>query len=1025
MFFNGTERVGGDSYRGLIESARFADAHGFSSVWLPERHFTEFGALYPNPATLQAALARETKRLRLMAGSAVLPLHHLLRLVEEWSVVDNLSGGRAGMSFASGWNPADFALAPEAYSERQDALFAGIAEARRLWRGERMRVKGGDGVEVDVRIYPTPVQRELPLWVTAAGNPRTFERAGEIGAHLLTHLLDQDPAELAEKIAVYRAARERGGFDPAGGRVTVMLHTFIGATAGEVEAKVRAPFTRYLRENLHLLKGLAASRGRAIDFGALSEQEREEFVSFVYERFASTRALLGTEAACAPLVRRLAAAGVSEIACLLDFGAETEDVLAMLPRLAGFREAATAGVKVNLAVKREGEVRGTGVGDPCAHAQSHGRQGNEGAGRAFECFYEIAWRPVSLLSRLLSPERVERWVIAADAGGVGEALAARLRALGQDVAMVRRREKVRGDGARAEGAAGAARVINLWALDAEAEIRETLALLRATGRGESAAAPSGGKFWTVTRGAQAVEGVGGEPMGAAQWGLLRVLPVEQPQRWGGLIDLDPARPAVEQIDALLLALTTGSREDQMAIREGQVRVARLVPVGGKGEGERGVGGRHGGRPSVSEVNGGRWAATEEANGAGMVRAARRQAPALQRDFAVRAEGAYLVTGGLGGVGLAIARWLVARGARDLVLVGRSAPDAARREEIAALEKAGARVSVVRADVGERADVERVVAGVTGRPIRGVFHAAGMWQDAALAELTTERLANVWRAKAAGAANLDAVLRGVELDAFVLCSAFSSVLPAPHQGNYAAANAFLDGLARQRRARGEAAVAVGFGPWSEVGFATTEYGRRAHARLEALGIARFSPEEGIAVIERAMASGAAQVSAMEVDWAKLFAADPAAKLSPLLAELVAAHGAVATSAMGTEAGRIARALAGQPAERQAAMLTDELRGVVAAVLRMKVREVSADMRWTELGVDSLVALEIKNRLQRETGVEVPLTKLLEGPTAAGLAEEMLASVKLAAMAMGAGVGMGESESEGEGEGGGAGMEEVVL
>jgi natural product biosynthesis luciferase-like monooxygenase protein len=262
MFFNGTQTgVGEENYRLLLESARFADRHGFSSVWLPERHFTEFGGLYPNPATLHAAVARETRRVRLMAGSVVLPLHHALRVAEEWSVVDNLSQGRVGMSFASGWNPDDFALQPERYRDRQEALFRGIEEVRRLWRGEPIAATSGNGRDVMLRSRPAPVQPELPLWVTAASNPETFRKAGEVGAHVLTHLLDHDVQELAGKIAVYRQAREQAGHDPAAGQVTVMLHTFLGEDVDTVREQVRAPYCRYIKENIHLLKGLAFSRG--------------------------------------------------------------------------------------------------------------------------------------------------------------------------------------------------------------------------------------------------------------------------------------------------------------------------------------------------------------------------------------------------------------------------------------------------------------------------------------------------------------------------------------------------------------------------------------------------------------------------------------------------------------------------------------------------------------------------------------------------------------------------------------------
>jgi natural product biosynthesis luciferase-like monooxygenase protein len=916
MFFNGSETGAGERYRLVLEAARYADARGFSSVWAPERHFTDFGGLYPNPATLHAALARETKHLRLMAGSCVLPLHHVLRLVEEWSMVDNLSGGRAGISFAPGWNPADFALAPDRYAGRQDELFRGIAEARRLWRGEKIRVQGGDGREIEVRAYPTPVQAALPLWITAAGNPRTFERAGEVGANLLTHLLDQDPDELAEKIARYRTARAKAGHDPAAGRVTVMLHTFVGADAAAVVAKTRAPYTHYLRENLHLLRGLGASRGRDIDLAALSESERTAFVEFLYDRFVATRALIGTPASCAPLVRRLAAAGASEIACLLDFGATTDDVLAMLPELTAFKAAVAGELRVNLS--------GPNV---------HPTGGAETRGRAPEGGHEIVWRPVTLVPQEPVPAEPQAWLVCGDGHGVGASLIERLRARGQSATAWQPGQPV---------PSGLARVVDLRPLEPGAELAGTVELVqRSTGR-----------LWTVTCGAQAVGGVVPDPMGAAFWGLLRVLPVEQPARWGGLIDLDPSLPAEAQAEALWLALTTSTREDQVALRSGQAAAARLVTA-----------------PLISD-------------------------PALA-GFRPRADAAYLITGGLGGVGFAVARWLAAAGARHLVLWGRKAPDAARAADLAALERTGVTVTVRSVDLGDATAVTLALAETPGVPLRGVFHAAGAWQDEALAELTPESIGATWRAKAAGAAHLDAALHNVELDAFVMFSAFSALLPAPHQGNYAAANAFLDALAHRRRARGAAALSVGWGPWSEIGFATTEYGRRAHSRLESLGIARFAPDEGLGLLERALGAGRPHVAAMKVDWSRLFTADPAAKWSPLLGELLAAHAPAAEPAV--EAGRIARSLAAWPADEQATRLTTEFAALIAAVLRMNPADVSPRSPLADLGVDSLVAIEIKNRLQRDAGIDVPLTRLLESPTLAQLAAEWLPQVKLAAMA----------------------------
>ncbi|MEM9493042.1 MAG: MupA/Atu3671 family FMN-dependent luciferase-like monooxygenase, partial [Myxococcota bacterium] len=178
-------RSGRERYRLLLDGARFADTHGFSSVWTPERHFHAFGGLYPNPSVTGAALAAITERVGIRAGSVVLPLHHPVRVAEEWSLVDNLSGGRAGIAIASGWHANDFVFAPERYAERKAAMMEGIATIRALWRGETVSWRGGNDSDVAVQLRPRPVQTALPMWLTAAGNPATFEAAGRIGANVL------------------------------------------------------------------------------------------------------------------------------------------------------------------------------------------------------------------------------------------------------------------------------------------------------------------------------------------------------------------------------------------------------------------------------------------------------------------------------------------------------------------------------------------------------------------------------------------------------------------------------------------------------------------------------------------------------------------------------------------------------------------------------------------------------------------------------------------------------------------------
>jgi natural product biosynthesis luciferase-like monooxygenase protein len=334
LFFGSDEGANARAkYEFVIDAARFADANGFTAIWLPERHFTRMGSLYPNPAVLHAALARETRHVRLRAGSVVMPLHQPLRVAEEWAVVDNVSGGRVEISFAPGWNVEDFALSPGQYATRYDQMYEGIRTVERLWTGASIDVVDGAGQTIQVRTYPTPVQKHLVKWITAAGSVQSFEMAGQIGANLLTHLFDQGVEELAEKIAVYQRARARCGFDLDTGRVAVALHTFLGASAEEVRAHAFEAYRDYLRANLKLLEKLAHSRNITLDLQSLKPAEMNAALEWLYEKFLCQRSLLGTPESCADLVTRLGDIGVQEIACLVDFGPTAQAILGSLPHL--------------------------------------------------------------------------------------------------------------------------------------------------------------------------------------------------------------------------------------------------------------------------------------------------------------------------------------------------------------------------------------------------------------------------------------------------------------------------------------------------------------------------------------------------------------------------------------------------------------------------------------------------------------------------------------------------------------------
>ena len=328
--------VGTNKYRLLLEGAKFADQHGFAAIWTPERHFHEFGGIYPNPSVISAALAATTRHLQIRAGSVVLPLHDPIRVAEEWAVVDNLSNGRVGISFASGWQVNDFVLAPKNYARRKKIMVAQIELVRKLWRGETVAFRGADGREIEVKTLPRPIQAELPFWITASGNPDTFRLAGELGANLLTHLLGQTANELAEKISAYRAAWRRASH--AGeGQVTLMLHTFVGEDLAAVRAMVRDPFLAYLRSSIDLIKNAPEAsstfKNRSNGPANFTEEELDVISRHAFDRYFETSGLFGTPLMCLRMVESLRALGVDEIACLIDFGIDADAVLASLRHL--------------------------------------------------------------------------------------------------------------------------------------------------------------------------------------------------------------------------------------------------------------------------------------------------------------------------------------------------------------------------------------------------------------------------------------------------------------------------------------------------------------------------------------------------------------------------------------------------------------------------------------------------------------------------------------------------------------------
>ncbi|HGG05707.1 MAG TPA: LLM class flavin-dependent oxidoreductase, partial [Aliiroseovarius sp.] len=346
FFWGNDDGPGPKKYQMLLDGARFADQHGFRAVWTPERHFHAFGGPYPNPAITGAAIAAVTSSIDVRSGSCVAPLHHPARIAEEWAVIDNLTNGRAGLGIAAGWQPYDFVLRPEnAPPNNKAAMFDTIETLRKLWRGEEVAFPLADGTEHGVITQPRPVSKDLPIWVTTAGNPDTWREAGRVGANVLTHLLGQSIDEVGGKIEIYRDALREAGHDPADFTVTLMLHTYLADSREKAREVARGPMKDYLRSAAGLIKQFAwvfpafkrpegVSNAFELDLGVLNDDELEEILDFAFLRYFEDSGLFGTVEDALARTEQLKQIGVDEVACLVDYGIDSAQVLEGLKPLA-------------------------------------------------------------------------------------------------------------------------------------------------------------------------------------------------------------------------------------------------------------------------------------------------------------------------------------------------------------------------------------------------------------------------------------------------------------------------------------------------------------------------------------------------------------------------------------------------------------------------------------------------------------------------------------------------------------------
>ena len=572
--------------------------------------------------------------------------------------------------------------------------------------------------------------------------------------------------------------------------------------------------------------------------------------------------------------------------------------------------------------------------------------------------YEVQWSAPTSPRRSLGAAPSGTWIVLADSHGVAAALARRLEAEGATAVLLERDEGWEWAlGQRASG--GDCRgVIDLWSLErpldraasdpvpAPTACQDVLRVLHALLEAGEARPP---RLWLVTKGAQPVgPGSVSAPLAAALWGLGRVLGEEHPEMWGGLVDLDPSGSPEEDAGNLLAELRRADDEAEAAYRRGRRHIPRLVRSGEDGG-----------------------------------------------PFALRPDASYLITGGLGALGSRVARWMAGRGARHLVLLSRAPlpprtewPALAgaaglRADTIRQIEALGARVQHVAVDVADPAALGAFLDGVRREgwpPIRGVVHAAAVIDDRLLHRLEASSLEQVWRAKALGAWWLHRLLEKEPLDFFVLFSSLGSILGQTGQGSYAAANAFLDGLALHRAASGLPAVSINWGAWSDLGFAATTGGRQVVEELRGQGVGSLAPERALDLLEQALGARRPQVAAFALDRAPAGEPKAGSRRPRLLAGLLGDGRPVAPP----DEGGLAGELRGLPVDSRRARLERLLCEKLGRVLKVSPDRIERRKPLGTIGVDSLIALEFRRHLEAALDVALPATMVFNHPTVVDLA-----------------------------------------
>ncbi len=589
-------------------------------------------------------------------------------------------------------------------------------------------------------------------------------------------------------------------------------------------------------------------------------------------------------------------------------------------------------------------------------------------------FYQVEWQPKSRRQKAGDREQKssDSWLIFADRAGVGETVAQQLEKRGHQCLLVYSGDSYnsRNNGTwsisptnpedfqrlfqevLSNVATQLTGIIHLWSLDAANSEQLTIPTLeQSQGLGcgsvvyllqTSLKQSISPRLWLVTRGTQPVESsinsltVAQNPL----WGLGKVIALEHPEIWGGIVDLDP-NPEVDEAASFLTEVLNPEGEDQIAFRNGKRYVARLKQVKiASGNATRGTPGK------------------------------------IQAS-----DSTYLITGGLGALGLKVAQWMAQQGAKHLVLVGRSGASTSAKQTLKELEQAGTKVLIAQADVSQEQDLVKVLEKIKAfmPPLRGIIHAAGILDDGILQGLSWERLTTVMAPKIKGTWNLHNLTQDLPLDFFVMFSSVASLLGSPGQGNYAAANAFMDAIAHYRQAKGLPALSINWGPWAETGMAATKHST-------AKGLDFIAPEQGLQALAQLLGNSPAQVGVLSGKWADLRKKFPNLVQSPYFSEILGAQTPEKTKA--TEESIFEQLLAMSSAQREK-FLTSYLQSSIAQVLQIKAEQISAADNLLDLGMDSLMVMEAINQLKGALQLMLYPREFYERPRIDSLAKYLAA------------------------------------